>query len=164
MGILEDLKRAGFKPQANTDGDFQPLKGQYECECVTLRREASQFRPGTELYHAEWKVTKTVDGDAGEGRSFHKRYGTDDEAAIKELLQDFFTMGVDLSIDSEEELQASFEQAIGKTTFIRAWAWTPIKDRDGNELPEAERRAFQSMVVRQKPRVKSKSSKTVVPF
>ena len=167
MGITDSLRSAGFKPEANTDGEWEVLKGQYKCEWVTLRKEEARDTVGAR-YLAEFKAKDTIDGILARPSMyphFRRSYFLDNTEDIKKLLNDAFTAGVALDTSSDEAFEASFANAIGKDVYVRGWGWTPEKDRSGNVLPEGERRTLQQFVVKQEKNAKPRKAKAgVVPF
>lgn len=172
MGLMDSLKSAGFKFQANTDDEFEALVGQYRAVCTALRPEVSKDTGEKNRYYAEWTVQDTLDGTFGNNRKFRKSYwltnkdGSPNKDDITELLNDFYTCGVQLDTSSDEALEASFDQAIGSEAYIRGWGWTPEKDRQGNLIPEGERKTLQQFVIKKKTniRVKDATNPNKVPF
>lgn len=157
MGIVDTLKQAGYKPTASSDGEWKPLVGRYKAECVTLRPESDDA--GAKYYQLEFKVSETLDGDhAGGGKypEFKRRYYLDGDKGAKNLqnmLDLFFTCGVEFDMSSDAALEADFGKAIGVTAFIRAWAWE--KD-DG--------KTAQSWVVQKQAVAEKKGKSAKVPF
>lgn len=129
MSLVESLKAAGFKPEANTDGEFKALRGTYECSIVTLRSEVDAKNSNAKFYQLELKPTSALEGDTfGDKFHFKRRYYADGEKAtenLKKLVNDMFTCGVTLDLASDSALEQSFSDAIGKTAFVRSWGWTP---------------------------------------
>jgi hypothetical protein len=157
MGLIDTLKQAGYKPTASSDGEWKPLVGRYKANVVTLRPEKDD--QGAKYYQLELKVSETLDGDtAGGGKypEFKRRYYLDGDKGAKNLqnmLDLFFTLGIEFDMSSDEALEADFNKGIGATAYIRAWEW---KKDDGT--------VAQSWVV-QKEAVAQKKAKTAkVPF
>lgn len=163
MGIVDSLKASGWKPTANEDGEFKPLKGTYACSIMTLRPEKDEKNGNAKFYQLELKPVEVLEGDEfGEKFTFRKRVYVDGEKATKnlqDLLDDLFTAGIELDTASDEAMEASFEKAIGHTAYVRAWGWTPDKDIKGNVVPEADRKSRQMWVV-QKAGVAEKKRST----
>ena len=85
MGITDTLRAAGFKPEANTDGEWEVLKGQYKCEWVTLRKD-KDATSGAEYIQAEWMAKETIDGTFAKPSQyphFRKRYYLDNADNVK---------------------------------------------------------------------------------
>ena len=152
MGLVDDLKAAGYKPEVNSGADFEPLNGVYETVCRVLRTE-----PGKDGREDQWMIqlyiTRVFKGthvdtqvEEAKRRRLTRWYSKDTDG-LKRLVNDCFTAGVTLSLESDEAVEASFEKAIGVTFFVRAWSSTPTKDKEGNVVPEQERRTFQNFVV-----------------
>lgn len=157
MGIVDALKQAGYKPTASSDGEWKPLVGRYKAGCVTLRPEHDD--QGAKYYQVEFKVSEVLDGDhAGHGKypEFKRRYYLDGEKGAKNLqnmLDLFFTCGVEFDMSSDEALEADFTKAIGVQAYIRAWEW---KKDDGT--------VAQSWVVQKESVAQKKGKKSAVPF
>jgi hypothetical protein len=164
MGVVDSLKAGGWKPTANEDGEFKPLKGTYACAIITLRPEVDEKNGNAKYYQLELKPAEVLEGDEfGEKFTFRKRVYYDGEKAAKnvgDLLDDLFTAGVELDTTSDEAMEASFEKAIGQTAYVRAWGWKPTKDMKGNDIPEADQKARQMWVIQQASVAKKKRSST----
>lgn len=143
VDILQALEQAGFKPETNVDEDFPPLKGEYATQLTVLRPFVDEKSQEKTAYLATWKVTQTLDGDLADGRTLSRFYrlgGVDfngqpimakaAQEALRGLLNDLFTMGVELPRGSTEEFEAAFPQAIGKPAYLRAWWFSPKDDAD----------------------------------
>lgn len=166
MGVVDALRAAGYKPTANEDGQFKPLKGTYAAHYAVLRPETDD--KGAKFYQIELKPDEVIDGDEfSEKFTFRKRVYLDGPKAtenVKAMLDDLFTCGVELDLSSDEAMEADFEKAIGVTAYVRAWGWTPEKDAKGNALPESERRSIQQFVIQQKSAADKKRSATSHKF
>lgn len=129
MSLTEKLKAAGFKPTANTDGEFQPLKGVYECNVTALRAEIDKNNNNAKYYFLELKPVAALEGDAFSDKfTFRKRYYVDGDKAAKnfeKLVNDLFTAGLEFDMSSDEAFEANFEKAIGMKIYVRSWGWTP---------------------------------------
>lgn len=135
MSLIENLKASGFKLEANTDGEFKPLKGTYKNIVHSLRPEIDQKNGNAKYYFLELKPSEVIEGDAfGERFTFKKRYYVDgDKAAenLKEMLNALFTAGIELDMSSDAAMEADFANVIGKPVYTRAWGWLP----EGAEQP-----------------------------
>jgi|GEM_PF-5193586 len=135
MSLIENLKAAGFKPEANTDGEFKPLKGTYKCQITTLRPEIDQKNNNAKYYQLELKPIEVLEGDPfGDKFAFKKRYYVDgDKAAenLKSLLNALFTAGIELDMSSDAALETDFVKAINQVAYVRSWGWLP----EGKESP-----------------------------
>ena len=168
MGLTDNLRAKGFKPEANVDGEFKPLKGTYACEITVLRPEVDEKNNGAKYYQVEYKPKAVLEGDPfGDKFSFRKRVYVDGDKAednLQAMLDDLFTCGIELDMSSDDAMEASFTLAIGKTAYIRAWGWTPDKDRTGNAIPESDRKAFQQFVVQKQAVAEKRRNSTALPF
>ena len=157
MGLVDNLKTAGFKPNANDDGIFKPLKGTYECNIEVLRPDTDKNNNNAKYYQMELKPVVALDGDPfGDKFTFRKRYYVDGDKAIanfEKLVNDLFTCGLELNMETDEAFEADFPKAIGVKAYVRAWAWTP----EGKE-PQ------QSFVIQQPKIAEKKRSKETLPF
>lgn len=158
MGLVDQLKSAGFKPEANTDGEFKPLKGTYKASVVALRPEKDTKNKDAKFYLLELKPQEALEGDAfGDKMTFRKRYYMDgDKAAdnLKDMLNALFTAGIELDTASDEALEASFEKAINKTVYLRAWGWKP----DGKDS------TYQMFSIIKEKVAEKKKSTAALPF
>lgn len=131
MSVFEKLKSAGFKPEANTDGEFKPLVGTYAGAISVLRADVDGKNGNAKFYQLEVKPEEVLEGDTfGEKFTFRRRYYIDDAEKgvenLKKLINDLFTCGVELDATAGEAgFEAGFEKAIGAKAYVRAWAWTP---------------------------------------
>lgn len=152
----------GLKPEENDA--FDVLKGVYACVCNGITRGVNK-NSGADQFSAEYQIAEVLDGNGNAGRKLWSRYSLD-QKGLKKLVDDLFTAGVEFSRDSVEGLEASLDMAKGKTFYIRAWGWTPEKNQDGTEIPEAERRTIQQFVVMSEKRATKAAKKKGegVPF
>lgn len=152
MGMQDFLK--GFKPQINDDGDL-PVKGTAETKVNHLR--LSKNRDGVfDRYELELETVAVIEGDIRVGKRFWRRYFKDNEESVKDLVNDMFTAGIDLELQGDQSVfEASFDKAIGKPVIVRAWGWTPEKDKQGNILPADQRKPIQQFVIKHKAGVKA---------
>ena len=159
MSLTDKLREAGFKPSQNTDGEFKPYTGTYKVETKVLRPDVDD--KGQKFYQAEWNIIETLEGMPkrdSKYSAFRKRYFIDDPDKgldnLKKLLNDFFTIGVELDQSSDEAFEESFKSAIGSQGYIRGWEWTP----DGKD------RAQQSFVIQKAQVAEKKRSTQSLPF
>lgn len=174
MNITEALKTAGFKPEANTDGEWKPYIGTYKCVWKTLRPEVQQ-KDGAEFVQAEWSIVEALAGDPkreSKYADFRRRYyfswenPTEDELDnIKGLMNDIFTAtGKDVNMSSKEAFSAAAVEIAGAEAYIRGWGWTPERDTKGNSLPEDQRKTIQQFVIQRKATAEKKRTGASLPF
>lgn len=135
---------AGYEGKTNADDSFDPLKGKYECTVESL--EVGTNQEGVEdRYKMTLKVTKTISGDKGDNRLFFKTYWKEDEKKVKQLIDDLFTMGVqlDTNVETDADFEAQFTRANGVTAYVNAYHFKPEKKMDGTLIPEDERKPLQ---------------------
>lgn len=131
MGVLDNLKAAGYKAKASQDGVWEPYNGVYKLEWVTCRKEVDAKNGNVEYIQAEWNIVETLAGTdkrPSKYADFKKRYYIEgDKAAdnMQKFLDDAFTYGVDMGNESDASLEGRFPEVIGKIGYGRAWAWTP---------------------------------------
>ena len=132
MGILDNLKKAGYKPKASQDGIWEPYTGVYKLDWVTCRKEIDAKNGNVAYIQAEWNILETLAGTdkrPSKYADFRKRYYIEGEKAeenMQKFLDDAFTFGIDLSDSSDESsLEGRFGELVGRQGFGRAWAWTP---------------------------------------
>ena len=157
MSLTENLKASGFKPSENTDGQFKPLVGTYECSIITLRPEIDTKNDSARFYQMELKPSIAIEGDAfGDKFTFKKRYYVDGDKGQKnfeKLVNDLFTCGVELDMASDSAFDGDLVKAIGAKAYVRGWSWTP----EGKE-PQ------QSFVIQKSSVAEKKKGKATLPF
>lgn len=158
---LEDVL-SGYKPEENRDSEgFDILKGTYLCAVTKLALD--KHEQYGDRYQLELTVNEVQDGNGNPGRKFWKRYKKDEDG-MKKLLNDMFTAGIDLDKGSVDAFEGSFQNALDKDVLVRAWGWTPKKDRDNNDIPEDEQIEQQSFRIVNKKKAKTKKKTATTPF
>lgn len=145
FGELKDYKPEEVKDE----GDFKPLKGSYICRVSKLTHNVGNSQKDGnpyDFYSLNMQITETIDGDKGNNRYLNKRYQNTNEK-LKALMNDLFTAGISFETGSREAFDLSLVNAIDKQIGVRAWVWTPEKDRNGNIIPEEERIPMQQMKI-----------------
>lgn len=145
FGELKDYKPEEIKDE----GDFKPLKGSYICRVSKLTHNVgTSTNDGNpyDFYSLNMQITETIDGDKGNNRYLNKRYQNTNEK-LKALMNDLFTAGISFETGSREAFDLSLVNAIDKQVRLRAWVWTPEKDRNGNIIPEEERTPLQQIKI-----------------
>ena len=131
MGVLDNMKAAGYKPKASQDGIWEPYTGVYKVSWDVCRKEIDQKNGSIAYIQAEWNIQETLGGmekRVSKYSDFRKRYyidGDNAEKGMQNFLDDAFTFGVDLSNESDETLESRFSEVVGKEGYLRAWPWTP---------------------------------------
>lgn len=146
--FFKDLE--SYQPELQKDEpDFRPIKGRYVCRIAKLQHNTGVSTTTNEpydFYSMDLQIVETIEGDKGDKRYLKKRYGNTPEG-LKKLWNDLFTAGIEFNKTSREDFDLSLPNTIDKTLKIRAWSWTPEKDRAGNILPEEDRTPLQSFVI-----------------
>lgn len=136
---LKSLLGDDWQPTANIEG-FDVLDGTYAVTVVSLRPKENKQTKEMDQYQLELKVVQTISGTKAEGRKFWKTYYKDNADSMKDMLCDLFTMSVTLPTpDDWGTFEAGFHAAIGAKGTLRAWKWTPEKDKQGNLIPVDQR-------------------------
>ena len=167
--ILKTLMEAGFQPEVVKDEtDFQPITGKYICRIDSAGRVTGKSeRTGNEydFYSVSLQVAEIVDGDKATNRFLKINYNKDADG-VKKMLNDLFTAGISLGVSSDKELDEALPMIKDKTMNIRCWVWTPEKDKNGNPIPEENRKAYQqTRVVKEfKGKKKADTIKSNIPF
>jgi hypothetical protein len=167
--ILKSLREEGYKPETVEDsGRFEPITGKYICRIDKAGRITGQSEKTGNEYDfrvINLQVAEIIDGDKATNRFLKMTYSTDAKG-MKRLLNDLFTAGIEVTAQSDAELDAFLETLVDKTMNIRPWVWTPSEDRDGNPIPEEARKAYQQLrVIKEfKQSNKSASKSENVPF
>ena len=159
--ILKDLIDSGYKPELNKDDDFKPVTGKYVCRIDSAGRvQGESKRDGApyDFYTLSTQVVEVIEGDKATNRFLKLRYNADAEG-MKKLLNDLFTAGIALETSSQDAFDAALAGLKDNTLNIRAWVWTPDKDRSGNPIAEENRVPYQQIRITKEFKGKSKASK-----
>ena len=169
MGLNEFL--GALKPELN-DG-FEVLEGVYRCVVKNEEKAETGFTSGFfkngdpyERLQMTVDVTDVLSGNGNPGRRLWMRYNLDEKGLTK-LVNDLFTANLLEGINrtSVEGLKETLPNVAGKTLYVRAWGWTPEKDRDGTLLPEEQRRTVQQYAVKSEKSLKKVLAQTsATPF
>lgn len=133
MGFTEALKAAGFKPEASTEGQWQPYEGIYKVQFVKAEEVTSE-KTNTKQLKVEFKIVETLDGKQhfdGQYNDFRKYLALEgDDATNKKkgivwIINALFTSGKDVSGESDATTLANIQGALGADLFFKAWGWTP---------------------------------------
>lgn len=164
MSIEDVLK--GYTAVENEDSDgFEILKGTYKCGVTRLALGSTKMEPKKPRYELELTVNEVLEGNGAAGRRLWRNYIKEDDEAVKKLLNDLFTMGIDIPRKTPEEFEGSFFAAMDHEATIRTWGWTPEKKQDGTPIPEAERVPVQQFKIVNAKKVKTKPKKeSDIPF
>jgi hypothetical protein len=166
--ILKDLLANGYMPEINKEDDFRPINGKYICRLDTAGRvkgESKKDGSPYDFYSVSVQVVEVVEGDKATNRFLKLRYNADTEG-MKKLLNDLFTAGITADTSSQEAFDAALSGLKDNTLNIRAWVWSPEKDRDGNQIAEENRKEYQQLRVVNSFKGKGKSTvaKSDIPF
>lgn len=167
--ILKSLIDAGFTPEVQEDDmDFKPITGKYICRIDSAGRVSGKSEKTGDDYDfrsVSLQVAEIVDGDKATNRFLKLNYNCDADG-VKKLLNDLFTAGIDMAVKFDVELDEALPMLTDKTMNIRAWVWTPEKDRSGNLIPEEKRQSRQQLKVVKdfKGKKKAETAKSEVPF
>jgi hypothetical protein len=157
--IAEAVKAEGLVLKANTDGEFQPYAGDYIVTWKSLRKETS--KSGNVYWAAEWDITESL-GDGMQKRNtkfadFKQPYffdlngdGTDEgqKKNLKKLLGDAFTFGVELDYSTDELLEHSAQDLIGKEGYIHAYAKKAMRKEGDAWVEDVDKPAKQGISIR----------------
>jgi len=164
MELTGKLREEGFKQEANVDEDYPAFKGEYKGVVTELRVHEKE---DSKAYVLTVQVANTLSGDVRDGRLLSKWYNltgksydgtdlTEEQAvtAVKKLLNDLFTMSVELDVVSDSAMEASFGKAKDAVCFVRAWT------------RESKGKTYQNWVIKQEKNLKkeSKEDKGNLPF
>ena len=159
MGITDVLRKQGWKPEASTDGEWNPYKGVYKVGIAALRKEKAEDSE-VEYYQLELDIVEALSGDAkreSKYPAFRRRFYLDGDKAtdnVKKLLNTLFTWGITLETSSDATMEAGFADTIGHEGYLRAWGWTP----------EGKDQATQSWVPLKSGVAEKKRSASSTPF
>ena len=167
--ILKSLIDAGFTPEIVEDtSDFTPITGKYICRIDSAGRVTGKSeRTGNDydFRSLNLQVVEIIEGDKATNRFLKINYNNDAEG-IKKLLNDLFTADVKLGVSSDTELDEALPLIKDKTVNVRCWVWAPDKTREGNPIPEDQRKSYQQVrIVKEfKGKKKADTIKSDAPF
>ena len=122
----------GYTPQKVEDKGFEVIKARsLACQINYARIEDSTHPEhlGEKNFGYELQITEPQEFS---GRRLWKRYFLSDEASLKKLADQLFTL--DLEFKSEEELQACCEKLVDMKIEVRAWGWTPTDATEPRQM------------------------------
>ena len=161
MGLVDALKSAGFKAEKSTEGEYQPLEGIYKVQFVKADETTSQ-KDNSKQLKAEFKVAETLSGkDSNSKFNEFKKYLAmeGDEAADKKkgvawLINALFTSGYEVAGNTDEEMIASIQGALGTDLYFKAWGWRP---EDGDKAYQQFSVLKESIATKQAESARKKS-------
>ena len=155
-----------YQPEEIKDEEFKPIKGKYVARVARLTHNIGLSTTTNEpydFYSLNIQITETIEGDRGNNRYLSKRFQNNLDS-IKKLCNALFTAGIPFdNTGVREAFDLSLTNAIDKTINIRAYIWTPEKDRAGNLIPEEDRTPLQmfNIVKNFSDKKKSNSSESI---
>lgn len=163
--IFKQLQESGFEPEIQEDdSDFKPVKGKYVCRIDSAGRMTGTSKKDGKPYDfrtIKIQVAEIIDGDKATNRFLQLNY-TADIDGMKRLLNDLFTAGIDVKVESEIELDELLLTLKDKTMNVRAWVWKDRKNRDtGEPMPNLQ---MVKVVKEFKGKKKPDNIKSDVPF
>jgi len=161
MSLVESLKKAGFKAEKSTEGEFQPLEGIYKVQFVKAEATTSQ-KDNSKQLRAEFKVAESLSGKDSTSKfnEFKKYLAIEgDEAADKKkgvawLINALFTSGLEITGNTDEEMLANIQGALGTELYFKAWGWRP---EDGDKSYQQFSVLKESVAVKQAEAARKKS-------
>ena len=132
MSFVEAMKKAGFKPEKSSEGEFQPLEGIYKVQFVKAEQVTST-KDNSKQLRAEFKVSETLSGkDSNSKFNEFKKYlalegdeSVDKKKGVAWLVNALFTSGFEVTGATDEEQIASIQSALGTDLYFKAWGWRP---------------------------------------
>lgn len=168
--ILKGLIDAGFTPvEVEDKSDFASITGKYICRIDSAGRQSGKSeRTGNDydFRTVSLQVAEIIDGDKATNRFLKLNYNIDADG-VKKLMNDLFTAGIEMGVKSDAELDEAMTALTDKTMNIRAWVWTPDKNKDGSAIPVEDRKTLQMLKVVKdfsKSKKKSDKIKSEIPF
>ena len=140
---------AGLTPEANEE--FSVLKGVYRAVIKHEDKAETGFTQTTfangdtvQRFQITVDVVDVLQGNGAAGRRVWLRYN-EDERGMKKLLNDLFTANLLDKVDrsSVAQLKATLPNIAESVVYLKAWGWTPEKDRQGNAVAEGNRKSVQ---------------------
>ncbi len=162
--FFDELKE--YKAEEVKDSDFKPIKGKYVARIARLIHmvgNSSTTGEPFDFYSINCQILETIEGDMGNGRYLGKRYQNTPEG-LKKLMNDLFTAGIGYAQTDREAFDMSLSSAVDRQINLRAWSWSPEKNRDGSLIPEEERVAKQQVAVIKEFKKDKKTTNETVPF
>jgi len=156
---LHDFSKS-YTPNENTEGKgFDPFNYSGMVQISGFRKEEGKYGERVVL---ELTVPPDIK-DVG-NRKIWKNYATDQKDAVERLCSDLFTAGLAYDFATPEAELKSFDGALNKMIRVRCSAWTPEKDRQGNEIPEEARNVVQTCRILSTKKTTKGATKTSAPF
>ncbi len=174
MSLADKLAAAGFKPEANSEGEWQPYNGTYRCSLSALRAERDE-KNNCDFVQTEYEIQEVLTGDMkreSKYPAFRKRYYLDFENPTedhldnaKELANVVFTAtGAELDFSSKSAFIASASPLVGQDAYLRAWGFKFEKDFKGNAIPADQQKSTQFFKVMKKSAAEKKRTADSVAF
>lgn len=117
-----DLK--GYTPEVVKDTSFESLSGAYICTIEDLsRKQGTSVKSGEEydFWAMKLRVNEVVEGDSATNRRLDATFNPD-EKGMKALANSLFSAGLEHDL-SEEVIDKTITNVIGKQVNVRAWVW-----------------------------------------
>ncbi len=166
--ILGGLRKAGYEPVVVEDTtSFAPVKGSYICRIDSAGRLIGNSKKSGEPYDfrvIKPQVVEVIEGDNALNRFLDLRPYTVDDVGTKKLLNDLHTAGIEVSAQTDEELDSFLSTLVDKTMNIKAWI-APKMKKEGDEWVKVEpREDVQRVKIVNKFKGKTDKSDVKVPF
>jgi len=143
VSIAAALQKSGYKAQ-KLDGR-KAYKGVYKTQLVVaeVRDEDFQKNKVEPFLHCEWKIVETLAGmnSTSQYNEFKKNLFLeeanigDKKKGLAWLLNAFFTTGVTVEVDDDDEKTIqNIKDLLGTEFLLRGWGWIPDDSETGDEI------------------------------
>lgn len=136
MGLVDNLKAAGFKAEKSTIGDKLIYEGVYKASLFDVK-QAEDKGYGTSIY-AAFKIQETLAGTNSNSQypEFKDYFSTaPDKIASKrkglaKLINGLFSVGVEINTTDDASLLADLEARKGTVVFIKGYKQEPRRKNE----------------------------------
>ena len=148
---------AGMKPES-VDNEFENLDGIYKAKVQGLTINEPNEYVENPHYKLILEVLEVLDGNGSPGRTLRRNYDKTSEEAVKKLVNDLHTAGIELDRSSEAAFEQSFQFAVGMPVYLRAWSFTP------KDAPEKKIQVWAVKEAKNVEKLVAKAEKSEIPF
>lgn len=145
MGLVDNLKKAGFKAERSTIGAKPILEGVYRATLVEVAK--MEDKGYGESIYAQFKVAEVLAGRESNSQfpEFKAYYSVaPDKIASKrnglaKLINGLFSVGCEVSGETDEALMASLEAAKGTVCYVKGYKEQPRKKEGDAWVEDTEK-------------------------
>jgi hypothetical protein len=145
VGLVDNLKKAGFKAERSTIGAKPILEGVYRATLVEVAK--MEDKGYGESIYAQFKVTETLAGRDSNSQfpEFKGYYSVAPEkiaskrSGLAKLINGLFSIGYEVKDSSDEELIQSLNDAKGSVLYVKGYKEQPRKKEGDAWVEDTEK-------------------------